>query len=116
MTCSDAGACATEIIPNFTHGSYADPEAWATSCSTDSNHCGFGFTSSDTSVGGSNRYNGATEYTFFPTDSSAPVRVMDFGSPVSSQSYLITYRISVSLTQRPGPYGTTIVYVITAQY
>jgi hypothetical protein len=117
MTCSDAGACASQTIPNFTYGTYADPQAWnSLYCKDNSNYCGFGFTSSDTSVGGSNRYNGATEYTFFPTDSSAPVRVMDYGSLVSSQSFLITYRISTSLTQRPGPYGTTIVYVITPQY
>jgi hypothetical protein len=116
MTCSNAGACGSETITNFTHGSYTDPEPWATTCIADSNHCGFGFTSSDTSVESLNRYNGATEYTFFPTDSANPVRVMDYGGSVSSQSYLITYRISAPFIQRPGPYGTTIIYVVTAQY
>ena len=116
MTCSDSGACGTQTIQNFTYGTYANPQPWATLCKDDSNYCGFGFTSSDPSVEGSNRYNNGTEYTYFPTDSSTPVRVMDYSSKVSSQSYLITYRISAPVTQRPGPYTTTIVYIITAQY
>jgi len=115
MTCSDAGACGSETIQNFT-GTYADPQPWTILCKDNSSYCGFGFTSSDTLVEGSNRYNSGTEYTYFPTDSSNPVRVMDYSSPVSSQSYSITYRISAPLTQRPGPYTTTIIYVVTAQY
>jgi len=116
MTCSDSGACGSQTIQNFTYGTYANPQPWATLCKDDSNYCGFGFTSSDSSVEGSNRYNNGTEYTYFPTDSSSPVRVSDYSSPVYNSSYLITYRISAPLTQRPGPYQTTIVYVITAQY
>jgi hypothetical protein len=118
MTCSNASACASETILNFTHGSYDNPEVWDTSCNTDPDHCGFGFTSSDPSVGVGNpsRYSNATAYTFFPIESSAPVLVMDFDGPVASKSYLITYRISTSSIQRPGPYETTIVYVVTAQY
>jgi hypothetical protein len=116
MTCSDSGACGSETIQNFTYGTYADPQPWTIVCKDDTDYCGFGFTSSDTSVEGSNRYNSGTEYTFFPTDSSSPVRVSDDSGPISSSSYSITYRISTSVTQRPGPYGTTVVYVITAHY
>jgi adhesin HecA-like repeat protein len=113
MKCSDS----IDTIQNFT-GSYADPREWSGYCKDNTDYCGFGFTSSDPSVGVVNpsRYSGATAYTFFPTDSSAPVLVMDFDGPVASQSYLITYRISASLTQRPGFYSTTIVYIVTAQY
>jgi hypothetical protein len=117
MTCSDSGACGSETIQNFTYGTYADPQPWeGYYCKDNANYCGFGFTSSDPSVEGTNRYNNATEYTYFPTDSSNPVRVMDYPSSVTGQSYAITYRISAPLTQRPGSYQTTIVYVITAQY
>ena len=116
MSCSDAGACGTETIQNFTYGTYADPQPWNTLCKDDNNYCGFGFTSNDPLVEGLNRYNNGTEYTYFPVDASTPVRVMDYSSPVADQSYSITYRISSSATQRPGPYGTTIVYIITAQY
>jgi len=116
LTCSDSGACGSETIQNFTYGTYADPQPWTTLCKDDSNYCGFGFTSSDPSVEGSNRYNNGTEYTFFPTDSSNPVRVMDYDTKVANQTYSITYKISVSPTQRPGPYSTTIVYIVTAQY
>jgi hypothetical protein len=117
MTCSDSGACGSQTIQNFTFGTYADPQPWeGYYCKDNANYCGFGFTSSDSSVEGTNRYNNATEYTYFPTDSSNPVRVMDYPSSVTGQSYAITYRISAPLTQRPGSYQTTIVYVITAQY
>jgi hypothetical protein len=118
MTCSNAGSCAAGTIPNFTYGTYADPKPWGATdyCKDNTNYCGFGFTSNDTDVGGSNRYNGATEYTFFPTDYAAPVRVMDYPGPISNKSFLITYRISTSLIQTAGPYGTTIVYIITPQY
>ncbi len=123
MTCSDASACASEEIDNFC-GTYDTPQTWGVTdyCINNPNYCGFGFTSSDPEVGIGNpsRYSGATAYTFFPTDSSAPVLVMDYPGPIyypnTGSSYLITYRISTSLVQRPGPYGTTIVYVVTVQY
>jgi hypothetical protein len=116
MTCSDAGTCGSQTIQNFTYGTYADPQPWTILCKDNPNYCGFGFTSSDTLVEGSNRYNSGTEYTYFPTDSANPVRVADYSSQVYNNSYSITYRISVPLTQRPGPYQTTVVYVVTAQY
>ena len=118
MTCSAANCGVETTIPNFTYCEYSGPCLWTALCKDNLNYCGFGFTSSDPEVGGvsNNRYGDGTKYTYFPTNSSNPVRVMDYGGPVSSQSYLITYRISASLTQRPGPYTTTIVYIITAQY
>jgi hypothetical protein len=117
MTCSAANCGVETTIQNFTYCDYSNPCLWATLCKDNANYCGFGFTSNDPEVGGeSSRYGGGTEYTYFPNDSANPVRVMDYGGPVSSKSYSITYRISASLIQRPGPYSTTIVYIITAQY
>jgi len=125
MTCSESGQCGSEEISNFTQGTYANPDPWTTLCKDNPSFCGFGFTSSDPSVEGSNRYGvdgdpDGSEYTYFPNDSSSPVRVSDNSGPIyynqSGSSYSITYRISVSPTQRPGPYGTTIVYIVTVQY
>jgi hypothetical protein len=125
MTCSVANCGVETTIKNFTYGEviecdYADPCVWTTLCKDDSYYCGFGFTSNDDSVEGLNRYGvsggSGTKYTYFPISSSSPVLVMDSDDPVSGQSYSITYQISASLTQRPGPYTTTIVYIVTAQY
>ena len=125
MACSDSGACASEKIPNFTFGTYANPQPWGATdyCKDNTNYCGFGFTSNDDLVESEDRYSptpGTPEYTFFPISSSAPVRVSDNPGPIyypnTGSSYLITYRISTSLVQRPGPYGSTIIYVVTAQY
>jgi hypothetical protein len=82
------------------------------------NKCGFGFTSDDDNVEGGNPYGGGTKFAGFPdeNDPARPILVMDWPSPVSGKSFSITYRISTLLTQRPGTYGTTIVYVVTAQY
>jgi len=118
MTCSAANCGVETTIQNLsdTVCPYSNPCPWTTLCKDDPNYCGFGFTSNDPLVEGVNRYNNATEYTYFPTTSANPVRVMDYSSPIYNNSYLITYRISAPVTQRPGPYQTTIVYVITAQY
>ena len=106
------------------YGDYADPLPWTNNCSTASpnNECGFGFTSSDTTVETANRYNSGAEYAGFPTDSSSPIRVADKDGPIlynsgDADTYsLTTYRISASNIQRPGTYSTTIVYVVTAEY
>ena len=120
MTCSDSGQCGSEEISNFTQGTYADPDPWITLCKDNTSYCGFGFTSDDPLVEGENRYNDGNEYTYFPNDSSSPVRVSDNSGPIyynqSGSYYSIGYRISVSPTQRPGPYATTIVYIVTVQY
>ena len=100
------------------YGDYVDPLPWTNNCSTASpnNECGFGFTSNDTSVEGSNRYNNGTEYAGFSESSASPIRVIDYADPADAVSNLITYRISASNTQGAGTYATTIVYVITAEY
>jgi len=117
MTCS---ACAgTPTIQNF-YGTYITPQLWGESsyCKDNSNYCGFGFTSSDTTIDTfGDLYVGATKYAGFPNGSTNHIRVMDYDSPANGISYDITYRISVSPTQQqPGSYSATIVYVITAEY
>ena len=96
-------------------GNYTTPTAWGGTC-IGSGQCGFGFTSSDADVESANRYNNGTAFAGFSEDSSSPIRVMDYGGPISGEDYDITYRISALDTQRPGAYSTTIVYVITAEY
>jgi hypothetical protein len=117
----------SEYIDNFKVGADyciyppADTCTWSESENCiNNNKCGFGFTSSDTLVDGVDRYHfeGQNKFAGFPdeNDPARPILVMDWPSPVSGKSFSITYRISTSLTQRPGTYGTTIVYIVTAQY
>jgi len=97
-------------------GDYSDPTPWAGDCMNNA-QCGFGFTSSDTLVEGSNRYNGGLEYAGFPTATPAsPIRVADVSDPVNEWAEIITYKVSVSTSQAAGNYLTTIIYVATAQY
>ena len=116
MTCS---ACAgTPNIQNF-YGTYPTPQLWsdASYCKDNSNFCGFGFTSSDTTIDTfGDLYVGATKYAGFPNGSINPIRVMDYDSPANGIFYDITYRISISNTQQSGDYSTTIVYIVTAEY
>ena len=116
MTCSSCPG--TPTIQNF-YGTYATPQLWSdvSYCKDNSNYCGFGFTSSDTTIDTfGDLYVGATKYAGFPNGSANPIRVMDYDSPADGIFYDITYRISVSNTQQPGDYSTTIVYVVTAEY
>ena len=115
MTCA---ACpGTPTIQNF-YGTYAVPQLWSdvSYCKDNSNYCGFGFTSSDTTIEGSDLYVSGTKYAGFPNDAANPIRVMDYDSPANGEDYDITYRISVLPTQQSGDYSTTVVYVVTAEY
>ena len=118
MTCATCPG--TPTIQNF-WGTYAIPRPWLDTdyCITNGNFCGFGFTSSDITIEGSNLYESGAKYAAFPNGSASPtgpIRVMDYDGPANGISSDITYRISVSNVQQAGDYSTTIVYVVTAEY
>ena len=106
----------------FNGGSYASPAAWGS-------NTGFGYNSSDTSVGGFNRFNSATCpgggaapcYAPYSTtgigdivaDSSGPAP----GGPALNDNVTVTNRVKVSgTTQEAGRYQTTILYSAYATY
>ncbi|MFH1182847.1 MAG: hypothetical protein V1690_01120, partial [Candidatus Moraniibacteriota bacterium] len=84
---------------------------------------GFGYTSNDPSVQGSNRFDGGTKYAKFvqtapgqiPADHTDAVN----GSTgaVSGEEYTITYKVAVPSTQTAASdYRTYIIYIATANY
>jgi len=90
------------------------PDPWGTYCKNNASFCGFGYTTSDDNLTGDNRFGSATEYAGF-TSSTEPVADRGTGNWGGEQD-TITYKVSVSETQEPETYDTTITYVCTAQY
>ncbi len=110
-------------IGDFAVGSYAAPGAWGGS------DYGFGYTSSDTSIQGQGKFpsSGACQGSgnapcYAPFSSTAPGDIVAdhtatvTGSPILNEQFTLTYKVSTSTTQSAGPYATTLVYTITAQY
>jgi hypothetical protein len=101
-------------IPWFSAGSYASPAAWGGS------DVGYGYTSNDTTIQGSNKFSSGTLYAPFsttgPGDIVADHTVNVEGTPVSDEVFTITHRVTTSASQAAGAYNTTIIYTVTAEY
>ncbi len=104
----------THQIANFSAGSYASPATWAGS------ETGFGYTSSDTSIQGSNKFSSGTLYAPFsqvgPGDIVADHTSTVTGSSISNEAFNITYKVKVPSDQAATNYTSTVVYTATAQY
>lgn len=105
----------TVTIANF-YGTWANPEPWP------SGTYGFGYTSNDTNVQGSNRFNSGTEFAGFSQTASGDV-VADHTAAVNGQTgavsgeeFIITYKVAVSNTQAATTYQTYVTYIVTANY
>lgn len=104
-----------KTVPNFS-GTWTDPLAWP------GGTYGFGYTSSDASVQGSNRFNSGTEYAAFsqtvPGDIAADHTDTVNGSSgaVANEQFTITYKVAVSATQEASEYQSYVVYIVTANY
>lgn len=112
-------------VSNFNGGTYASPDTWGGS------DTGFGYTSSDTSVQGSNKFQvnpcpGGTALAspgcYAPFSASAPGDIIAdhtsnvTGTPITDQAFTITLRATVNATQQAARYQTILVYTITPLY
>ncbi len=112
-------------IPDFTGGTYASPDSWQ------SGDTGFGYTSSDTSVQGVNKFQAATcpggstlaaPGCYAPYSQTKPGDIVAdhtaavSGSPISGEQFTITHRVTTSATQAARPYTTVLTYAVTAIY
>ncbi len=109
-------------IGMFDGGTYASPGAWL------GGDTGYGYTSSDTSIQGSNIFNGGpcagggTPPCYAPWSLTAPGDIIAdhtntvSGTPVVSEQFTITHRVTTDASQTDGEYTTTIIYNITAKY
>ncbi len=100
-------------IPDFSGGTYAAPATWGSST-------GLGYTSSDTTIQGSNLFSSGTLYAPFshtgPGDIVADHTSLVTGTPISAEAFTITYKVAAANTQPAHKYTNTVVYTITAQY
>lgn len=112
-------------VPDFNGGTYASPDSWQ------SGDTGFGYTSSDTTIQGVNKFQAATcpggstlsapgcyaQYSQSkPGDIVADHTTSITGSPVSNEQFTITHRITASPTQAAQTYAMALLYGITAIY
>jgi hypothetical protein len=108
---------ASHIIGMFSGGTYAAPAAWGSGT-------GLGYTSSDTSVDGSNRFNsascagGGSAPCYAPYSKILPGDiVVDSSAPATAgDSYTITSRVATTATQPAGSYVTTLTYSANTTY
>lgn len=112
----------SETINMFDGGTYASPDEWL------SGDTGYGYTSSDTLVQGINKFNnspcpgGGTPPCFAPWSLSAPGDIVAdhtgnvSGTPIISEDFVITHRVTALGSQVEGNYSTVIIYNITAIY
>jgi hypothetical protein len=100
-------------VADFSGGSYASPAVWGAGT-------GFGYTSSDTNIQGSNKFGSATLYAPFahsgPGDIVADNTSVTTGTPITNEQFNITYQVKTAPTQAAKQYSTTVVYTATAQY
>lgn len=112
-------------IGNFSGGSYALPDTWQ------SGDTGFGYTSSDTLVQGSNKFQAdpcpggtalASPGCYAPFSGSAPGDIIAdhtsnvTGSPIVDEAFTVTLRSTVGAAQQAAQYQTVLVYTITPLY
>ena len=102
-------------IPDFS-GTWSSPATWS------GGQYGFGYTSDDTSVQGSNRFSGGTAFAAFsqspPGDVVADHTTAVDGSigSVSSEHFTITYKVAASTSQDALYYQTSSIFIVTANY
>jgi hypothetical protein len=96
-------------IADFTGGTYASPAAWGAST-------GLGYTSSDTTIQGSNKFSGATLYAPFNHTGPGDIVADNTTSVTGGQSFTITNKVATTAIQAAKSYRTTVVYTVTAQY
>lgn len=121
-TAYPAQTIANFIGDNAPPASWADPDPWADICDNGSQYCGFGYTSSDNLVQGSDRFNGATEFAPYLTTGPGNVvadhtaAVNGSTGAISNEQFTITHRVSVAPSQAASIYQTLLTLIVTANF
>jgi len=117
----------TVTIPDFENGTWNSPGSWPAGQCTLGSDCGFGVTSSDPLVEGSNRFQPSggygTKYCPFtnniPGDTLAdnPGPITGGGSgPILNEAFTITSGVAAPTTQAASEYKAYVIFVSTANY
>jgi len=106
----------------FDGGSYASPAAWQGS------NTGFGYTSDDSDIQGVNKFSPATcpgggsPPCFAPFSLTTPGEIVAdhttnvVGTPITNQSFILTFKVQTTAVQPANNYNTVTVYSITPIY
>ena len=109
-------------IGMFDGGSYASPDAWLGA------DTGFGYTSDDSDVQGTNKFSPATcagggpPPCYAPFSQTAPGDIVAdhtasvLGTPITNQAFILTLKVKTTPTQAASTYNTVTVYSITPIY
>lgn len=111
----------SQTIANFP-GTWTVPQSWFNYCKDDSGDCGYGYTSSDTLVQGSNRFLGSTLYCAFNTTGPGDIvadhtdAVNGSTGAVSNEQFTLTHRVSVNPSQTASTYQALMTLIVTANF
>lgn len=109
-------------IGMFDGGTYASPDAWQ------GGDTGFGYTSNDTTIQGSNLFGslpclgGGNPPCYAPFSTTAPGDIVAdhtntiSGTAVVNENFIVTHRVTTTGAQEFGTYQTTVIFTITARY
>ncbi|HUD20551.1 MAG TPA: LamG-like jellyroll fold domain-containing protein [Candidatus Saccharimonadales bacterium] len=108
-------------IPMFSAGSYSSPAAWGSgTCSGTT--CGFGYTSNDPTISGSNKFGSGTLFAPYSQTASGDIvadhtdAINGVTGPVSNEVFTITHKVAVDALQPATNYSATIYYVVTGTF
>ncbi|MCJ7829496.1 hypothetical protein MUP50_00180, partial [Patescibacteria group bacterium] len=101
-------------ISDFDGGTYASPGTWG------GGNKGFGYTSSDITIQGADKFNGGTLYAPFSQTGPGDI-IVDHtdnitGSPITNEQFTLTFKVKTNDIQQASSYITSAVYTATAQY
>ncbi len=108
----------TQTISDFP-GTWSAPALWDNTCNIGgASYCGFGYTSSDTSVAGSDRFAGGTKYAAYSQTGPGDILADhgDIASEVKNEAFTITHKVSVPASQAAATYQATLTVIVTATY
>lgn len=112
----------SDTVEFFDGGTYDNPAEWLTG------NTGYGYTSNDTSIQGSNKFSpvtcggGGSSPCYAPFSTTAPGDIVAdhtttvSGAPIINENFIITHRVTAIPTQQAGTYTSEVVYVVNAVY
>ncbi len=109
-------------IPMFQGGTYASPGSWPGGFCTGGSNCGYGYTSNDTTIQGSNKFSSGTLYASFATAAFGDIvadhtdAVTGATGPVTNEVFTITHKVAVDALQAAKNYQTEVLYIVTGTF
>lgn len=109
-------------IPMFQGGTYASPGSWPGGFCTGGSNCGYGYTSNDTTIQGSNKFSSGTLYASFATAAFGDIvadhtdAVTGATGPITNEVFTITHKVAVDALQAAKNYQTEVLYIVTGTF